>query len=203
MGRLEQAKGRYLARVRRELDKPDETGFLGVLDDGTWPGTADADGYIYEIPYRPGYWYARVVAGASWEVAEVRQGPVRKSPNRLIDFRRDGAALTAAKVNAESATSGSGDDAAGDSVGDHHQPADTVDYTPTAPLTATEVQGALDEIAALIAPDAIVADIDARLLELVLEGRRLTRMTALGAAGGRPKPPVVLALLRWPYGARR
>lgn len=50
---------------------------------------------------------------------------------------------------------------------------------------------------------ALDANIDARMLALLLEGRKLTRMTGMGAAGGRPKQPVVLALLKWPFGARR
>lgn len=90
----------------------------------------------------------------------------------------------------------------------HTQAATTVTYTPTAPgdwsdPDPTTAQEALDDIAALLTPAAIDADVDARLLALLLEGRQLTRLTAMGAAGGRAKPPVVLALLKWPFGARR
>lgn len=189
------------AQQRLSGSKADEYGFLGVLDGGSYAGVAASDGYIYDIPYHSGYVYARVIAGSSFEVCEVIQGGVGRSPERLVGFRREGAALVGMKVNAQANAVTGGDGS--DLVPTHDQAATTVTYTPTSPLTATTVQGALDEVAALLAPAAIDDDVDARLLELLQEGAKLTRMTGMGVTGGRPKPPVVRALLRWPYGSRR
>lgn len=101
-------------RIRLLVDKlrrltPDEIGYLG-MPDGSVQGTAEADGYIYDVPYHLGFTYARILNGVETEVAEVVAGGIPHNANRRIGFQRFGGYLIALGVNAMSAIAGLGVD---------------------------------------------------------------------------------------------
>ena len=94
---------RLIEKIRRLT--ADETGYLG-MPDGSVQGTAEADGYIYDIPYKPGFTYVRILNGVETEPGEALAGGIPHNPNRRVGFQRFGGVLLAMGVNPLSSASG-------------------------------------------------------------------------------------------------
>lgn len=142
-----EAKRRHQQQRR---PKPDEWGYLGVLNDGTYPGTAE-NGYIFAVSYHPGYTFARIRHGLSFEVAEVIAPTTPHDPDLQLGFQRIAGVLVAMAPNALGAVAGYGVEIPEAYVPPHTHDAAVLTYTPADAADWDTVPGfvgaALDELA--------------------------------------------------------
>lgn len=185
---------------------PDAVGYPGVPAGLGYPGTV-VDGYVYDVPHKPGYQYFRSTLGVETEIGVAIIGGVRVNPNRELTFYREGPALVAQRPNATSAVAGDGVDAWENWLEDHRHDAGEIDYTPTTPgdwdTVPTTGQGALDALAAVSAlagdSSAFDAAVEAAVAGLLADGANITRLTLAGVGGSRRMNDVARALLKRPY----
>ena len=85
----------------------DEWGFLGVADGSGFPGTVEADGYIYDIPSKTGHMYCRILRGVSLEVGFC-VARTAKQHDQKVGFVRKGGLLVAIDPDATGGVAGFG-----------------------------------------------------------------------------------------------